>query len=140
EMQKMRAVEGSFNPTIEALYADYEVLEANPFFGSLYSVFTNAVARPSTATAPRYNEVSTLFFKTVHSILSGTADAQNALEELALDLEDLTGFEVVWGNSRAFQKSSWIESPAYQRDFFRWWSSGDSPHFDSPHERLRTKG
>jgi trehalose/maltose transport system substrate-binding protein len=97
EMQKMRAVEGSFNPTIEALYADYEVLEANPFFGSLYYVFTNAVARPSTATAPRYNEVSTLFFKAVHSVLSGTADAQNALEELALDLEDLTGFEVVWG-------------------------------------------
>lgn len=97
EVQKLRAVEGSFNPTIEALYADYEVLEANPFFGSLYYVFTNAVARPSTATAPRYNEVSTLFFKAVHSILSGTADAQNALEELALDLEDLTGFEVVWG-------------------------------------------
>ena len=97
EVQKMRAVEGSFNPTIQALYADYEVLKANPFFGSLYDVFVNAVARPSTATAPRYNEVSTLFFKAVHSILSGTADARNALEELALDLEDLTGFEVVWG-------------------------------------------
>jgi trehalose/maltose transport system substrate-binding protein len=41
--------------------------------------------------------VSTLFFKAVHNILLGTADAQNALEELALDLEDLTGFEVVWG-------------------------------------------
>ncbi|RAM60849.1 ABC transporter substrate-binding protein [Mesotoga sp.] len=97
EVQKMRAVEGSFNPTIAALYADYEVLKANPFFGSLYDVFINAVARPSTATAPRYNEVSTLFFKAVHNILLGTADAQNALEELALDLEDLTGFEVVWG-------------------------------------------
>ncbi|RLL88316.1 ABC transporter substrate-binding protein [Mesotoga sp. H07pep.5.4] len=97
EVQKMRAVEGSFNPTIQALYADYEVLKANPFFGSLYDVFVNAVARPSTATAPRYNEVSTLFFKAVHSILSGTADARNALEELALDLEDMTGFEVVWG-------------------------------------------
>jgi trehalose/maltose transport system substrate-binding protein len=97
EVQKMRAVEGSFNPTIGALYADYEVLKANPFFGSLYDVFINAVARPSTATAPRYNEVSTLFFKAVHNILLGTADAQNALEELALDLEDLTGFEVVWG-------------------------------------------
>ncbi|HOI63207.1 MAG TPA: ABC transporter substrate-binding protein [Mesotoga sp.] len=97
EIQKLRAVEGSMNPTIQALYADYEVIKANPFFGSLFDVFINAVARPSTATAPRYNEVSTLFFKAVHRILSGTSDAQNVLEELALDLQDITGFEIVWG-------------------------------------------
>ncbi len=97
ENQKIRAIEASYNPTIQALYADIEVLKATPFFGSLFDVFTSAVARPSTATAPRYNEVSTLFFKAVHSILSGTVDAATALEELALDLEDLTGFEVVWG-------------------------------------------
>jgi trehalose/maltose transport system substrate-binding protein len=41
--------------------------------------------------------VSTLFFKAVHSILSGTSNAQTALEELALDLQDITGFEIVWG-------------------------------------------
>lgn len=97
EMQKMRAIEGSFNPTIQALYADYEVIQANPFFESLFDVFTNAVARPSTATAPRYNEVSTLFFKAVHNVLSGQMGARDALEELALDLEDITGFEVVMG-------------------------------------------
>jgi len=36
EVQKMRAVEGSFNPTIKSLYEDEDVLEAVPFFGSLY--------------------------------------------------------------------------------------------------------
>jgi trehalose/maltose transport system substrate-binding protein len=92
EEQKVRAIEGSFNPTIMSLYQDEDVLAATPFFGSLYDVFINAVARPSTATAPQYNEVSTLFFQAVHSVLTGDTDAQSAFEELELDLEDLTGF------------------------------------------------
>jgi trehalose/maltose transport system substrate-binding protein len=93
EEQKIRAIEGSFNPTIMSLYEDEDVLEAAPFFGSLYDVFINAVARPSTVTAPQYNEVSTLFYQAVHSVLTGDNDAQTAFEELELDLEDLTGFE-----------------------------------------------
>jgi trehalose/maltose transport system substrate-binding protein len=94
--QKARAME-SYNPTIKTLYQDPEVLEAVPFFGSLYDVFTNAVARPSTASAPNYNEVSTLFFKAVHKIISGESDdALATLEELALDIADVTGFEVVF--------------------------------------------
>jgi trehalose/maltose transport system substrate-binding protein len=87
--QKRRAIKGSLNPTIMSLYKDPEVLEAIPFFGSLYDVFINAVARPSTVTAPRYNEVSTLFFNAVHSVLTGEKDAQTAIDELELDLEDL---------------------------------------------------
>lgn len=94
EVQKMRAVEGSFNPTIKSLYQDEDVLEAVPFFGSLYDVFTNAVARPSTATAPQYNQVSELFFQAVHSVLTGESDAQTAIEYLELDLKDTTGFEI----------------------------------------------
>ena len=93
EVQKMRAVEGAFNPTIKSLYEDEDVLEAVPFFGSLYDVFTNAVARPSTPTAPQYNQVSELFFQSVHSVLTGESDAQSAVEYLELDLMDTTGFE-----------------------------------------------
>jgi len=93
EVQKMRAIEGSFNPTIKSLYEDEDVLEAVPFFGSLYEVFTNAVARPSTATAPNYNQVSELFFQSVHSVLTGEREAKSAIEYLELDLMDLTGFE-----------------------------------------------
>jgi len=93
EVQKMRAVEGSFNPTIKSLYEDEDVLEAVPFFGSLYDVFTNAVARPSTATAPQYNQVSELFFQATHSVLTGESEARSAIEYLELDLMDTTGFE-----------------------------------------------
>ncbi|MFW5718651.1 MAG: ABC transporter substrate-binding protein, partial [Halanaerobium sp.] len=50
KVQKMRAVEGSFNPTIADLYEDEDVLEANPFFGDLYEVFTNTIPRPSAET------------------------------------------------------------------------------------------
>jgi trehalose/maltose transport system substrate-binding protein len=92
EQQKERAIVGSFNPTIEELYSDPEVLEAAPFFGELFDVFTNAVARPSTVTAPIYSDVSAAFFNSVHSVLTGDADAEEALLELELDLEDLTGF------------------------------------------------
>ncbi|HZD11338.1 MAG TPA: ABC transporter substrate-binding protein, partial [Candidatus Binatia bacterium] len=91
--QKYRAIEGSFNPTIKALYEDEEVLAANPFFGDLFDVFTNAVARPSTVTAPQYNETSVLFFNAVHSVLTGDSDAETAFAELELDLQDLLGFE-----------------------------------------------
>jgi trehalose/maltose transport system substrate-binding protein len=87
--QKRRAIIGSFSPTVMSLYKDKDVLEAVPFFGSLYDVFINAVARPSTITAPRYNEVSTLFFNAVHSVLTGQKDAQQAVDELELDLTDL---------------------------------------------------
>ena len=90
--QKVRAVEGSLNPTIMALYEDADVLAAVPFFGSLYDVFINAVARPSTATAPNYAQVSAAFFRSVHSVLTGAEDAETALALLELDLEELTGF------------------------------------------------
>lgn len=94
ESQKMRAIEGSMNPTIVDLYEDEDVLEATPFFGELYDVFTNAVARPSTVSAPNYNQVSEYFFQAVHNVLTGQEDAVTALEYLELDLQDLTGFEI----------------------------------------------
>ena len=89
DVQRMRAIEGSMNPTIMALYEDEGVLEAAPFFGSLYYVFINAVARPSTITSSQYNEVSVLYFTAVHSILTGEEDAAVAMELLELDLMDL---------------------------------------------------
>jgi trehalose/maltose transport system substrate-binding protein len=93
EVQKMRATSGSFNPTIKSLYEDEDVLEANPFFGELYNVFTNAVARPSAATTDKYSQTSELFYQAVHSVLTGEQDAEAAIQYLELDLQDLLGFE-----------------------------------------------
>ena len=84
--QKRRAIEGSYNPTIEALYKDPEVLEAVPFFGSLYETFVNAVARPSGVTGDKYNRVSNAFWNAAHSVLSGKEDAATALADLEGEL------------------------------------------------------
>ncbi len=89
EEQKIRAIDASLNPTIPALYEDADVLAANPFFGSLLDVFTQAVARPSTVSAPDYADTSKLFFNSVHSVLTGEENVDDAFELLELDLQDL---------------------------------------------------
>ena len=86
EEQKRRAIVGSYNPTIAALYQDAEVLAATPFFGELYDTFTNAVARPSGVTSAKYNEVSSAFWNSVHATLSGNGDAATNLASLQREL------------------------------------------------------
>ena len=82
EIQKERAIKGSYNPTIPALYQDKDVLAAAPFFGSLYEVFTSAVPRPATATGLKYNEVSAAFWNATHDVLSGKDSAEASLKKL----------------------------------------------------------
>jgi trehalose/maltose transport system substrate-binding protein len=90
EEQKRRAIEGSYNPTIAALYQDQEVLDAVPFFGSLYETFVEAVARPSRVTGAKYNQVSSEFFNAAHDVLSGKAPAGERLAELESSLDRLS--------------------------------------------------
>lgn len=92
EEQKIRAIDGSFQPTIMSLYKDPDVLKADPFYANLLDVFTNAVPRPSTATAPNYNQVSTIFFNAVFSVLNGQKDGKTAVASMEADLGDLTKF------------------------------------------------
>lgn len=89
EVQKERAIKGSYNPTIGALYKDKAVLEANPFFGSLYEVFTSAVPRPATATGLKYPEVSAAFWNATHDVLSGKATAEDSLKKLEGKLKQI---------------------------------------------------
>ena len=91
EEQKRRAIEGSYNPTIAALYKDKDILKANPFFGSLYDVFTNAVARPSGPTKGKYNQVSQAFSGSVHDVLTGKQNGTQAVAQLATNLSRIKG-------------------------------------------------
>jgi trehalose/maltose transport system substrate-binding protein len=92
EGQKFRAINYSYLATIETVYSDEEVLEAVPFFGPLFDVFTNAVARPSTVSGTQYPEVSELYYTAVHNVLTGETDAETAMADLEGQLIDL-GFE-----------------------------------------------
>lgn len=85
-VQKERALKGSYNPTIGALYKDPEIVQANPFMGELYGTFSSAVARPATVTASRYNQVSNEFWNAAHDVLSGRAKAPDALKRLEATL------------------------------------------------------
>ena len=89
KIQKLRAVEGSFNPTIKELYQDEEVLEANPFFASLYDVFINAVPRPSSQAGKQYGRISERFFQATHSVLADESDVETAYSYLELEIEDV---------------------------------------------------
>lgn len=95
ENQLDRALSQSNLPTIEAVYEDPALLESQVgWFNDLLPVFRNAVARPSTISAPQYGETSRLFFTAVHNVLTGQEEAEVALELLALDLQDLHGLEI----------------------------------------------
>ncbi|MCH4562443.1 ABC transporter substrate-binding protein [Halomonas sp. EGI 63088] len=84
--QKRRAIEGAYNPTLASLYQDEEVLEAVPFFGTLYETFTNAVARPSAPTGDNYGRVSNSFFNAVHQVLSGDLSGAEAVAQVDSEL------------------------------------------------------
>lgn len=89
ELQKARAIERANLPTLGSLYEDPDVLAANPFFGDLYETFAGgAVARPSTASADLYGEVSQAYFTAVNEILTGS-DVNEKVENLAGQLEDI---------------------------------------------------
>ncbi|MFO7529240.1 MAG: ABC transporter substrate-binding protein [Marinobacter sp.] len=89
EEQKRRAITGSYNPTLPELYQDEEVLAAAPFFGELFETFKNGVPRPSSVTGESYGRVSNAFFNSVHSVLSGEAEPEQAMSTLERDLRRL---------------------------------------------------
>lgn len=90
EAQKIRATQGSYLPTIGDLYQDQDVLSANAFFEQLFDVFAGgAVARPSTVTAERYNEVSTIYFTEVNRVLTGEQTGQEAVEAIEAQLQSV---------------------------------------------------
>jgi trehalose/maltose transport system substrate-binding protein len=88
-VQKDRAIRGSYNPTIPALYKDGEVLKANPFFGDLYDTFVGAVPRPATVTGVKYNEVSAAFWNATHEVLSGKTKAEDSLKKLEVKIDSI---------------------------------------------------
>jgi trehalose/maltose transport system substrate-binding protein len=89
EIQKKRAIGGSYNPTIVDLYKDAEIQKANPFMADLLPVFTGAVARPATATGLKYPEVSRAFWDATHEVLSKKSNGTDAVKRLEAKLKQV---------------------------------------------------
>lgn len=88
-VQKTRAIHGSYNPTLPALYKDKEVLEANEFMGALADVFANSVARPTTATGLKYPQVSQSFWNAAHEVMSKRTTGEEAVTKLESRLKQI---------------------------------------------------
>jgi trehalose/maltose transport system substrate-binding protein len=91
ETQKKRAIDGAYNPTIPALYADKEILDKNPFFADLLKLFeSSSVARPSKQIGSKYNEASNAFWNAASSVLAGKAKGAEAVEKLEEELNKIS--------------------------------------------------
>ncbi|MGL4611336.1 MAG: ABC transporter substrate-binding protein [Trueperaceae bacterium] len=91
EVQKIRALQLSNNPTRRSLYQDPEILAQSPFFERMPAILEAATARPSTVTGAKYSEVTTAFYTSVHSVLTGEETAQAAVANLERTLTDIKG-------------------------------------------------
>jgi trehalose/maltose transport system substrate-binding protein len=86
EVQKQRAIGGSFNPSLPALYQDPEVLAANPFMGELLGVFNGAVARPATVSGLKYPQLSQSLWDATHDVLAKKTSGAEAVKRLEAQL------------------------------------------------------
>jgi trehalose/maltose transport system substrate-binding protein len=84
EVQKWRAVVGSYVPTIQSVQSDLEVRQMLPFLEQFQR--TQRVIRPSDETGERYNQASTSVFVGVNRVLFG-ADATEIVPQVARDLQ-----------------------------------------------------
>ena len=79
-------------PTRREFYASLEYLRDRPGIAQLWrDLGSVAVTRPSTVSGQHYEEVSKAYFSSVHSILAGEREAENAMSELEANLERITG-------------------------------------------------
>ena len=89
EVQKIRAIQGAYNPTIPLLYEDSDILHYLPFFGDFKSIFQSTIARPSTITSPNYDEVSASLYINLHHALTGRITAQEALYRIEAEIREI---------------------------------------------------
>ncbi len=91
ESQMRMAIKHSNLPTRPDAYEDPKLAAEAPFMVSLLDTFKNAVARPSSVTARKYNRVSSKFWSEVHNVLAGKKTGAEAAAELEKQLERIKG-------------------------------------------------
>ena len=89
-VQKRRAVQDGYLPTLPALYSDPELLRAIPQAQALKNAGLESwVARPSSITGNAYVDVSRVYYQAVHSVLSRQRQPKDALESITEQLTEL---------------------------------------------------
>ncbi len=86
-VQRCRAIQEGYLPTVPRLYADPELLQAVPEAGVLRSVTLESwVSRPSTIAGDRYADASRIYYEGVHAILSRQRQAEDVLNTIEKQL------------------------------------------------------
>jgi trehalose/maltose transport system substrate-binding protein len=81
-------------PTRPELYDVAELLERNPRFALVRQAFgTGVLSRPSNVTGKKYADVSNVYMRAVHSVLTGERSASEAAAALENELVGITGFK-----------------------------------------------
>jgi len=93
EVQTQFAIQSSALPTIPVVYENEELAAVNEFIPRLLPVFESAVARPSSASADLYPEISAVYYNELNQVLTGQQSATDAVaameEEMNAILQDL---------------------------------------------------
>jgi multiple sugar transport system substrate-binding protein len=83
---KERAIKGGYLPTLRVVYADAEVLGANPHFASFFEVFQNTRIRPR---SPHYPRMSDIIQENVHRVLTGEVEPETAAAAMVRNLAEI---------------------------------------------------
>jgi multiple sugar transport system substrate-binding protein len=86
EQQRIRAGDGAFLPTLEALYDDQALLDAQPVLAVGREAVENARIRP---VSPRYSEISTRLSAGFQAALLGEEEGASIAARLQRELEHL---------------------------------------------------
>jgi multiple sugar transport system substrate-binding protein len=86
EQQKFYALEGSYLPTLSALYDDAEVKETVPPVRLAPDALANTVPRP---VSPVYSDMSLTMAEQFNATLNGDASAQESISTLQKELQDI---------------------------------------------------
>lgn len=82
-------VKFGFNPTIQSLYKDKEVLSNSEILGKFGNSLSNSVARPSRVSGADYNKVSNDFWNMVSRVISKKDTPEAAIADLETKLQKL---------------------------------------------------
>lgn len=91
ETQKYRFILTGYTPSIPSLYEDADILAIAPHMETYLSIFSTAVARPSSATTRHYNRVSNAFYNSAFNVLSGRMNGEDAVVRLERELQRIKG-------------------------------------------------
>jgi trehalose/maltose transport system permease protein len=97
EEQRRRALEGSFAPTIVALYDDAELRARHPFIAGMRAAVAAAVARPVREAEGRYARISHAFWSGAHAAIS---DARSRRRRSPSSMRGSSGCAGACGDAR----------------------------------------